>query len=107
MSQAIRACDPFHCLRRERQVASGTMSLRDRLSSLTRGELIGLVLVLAVTLGGAGVWYARSLPRPVAIGAPSRSNSAAGARAASPSESPSSIIVDVAGEVKRPGVYEL
>jgi competence protein ComEA len=81
------------------------MSLRDRLSSLSRGELAGLIVVLAVTLGGVGLWYARSLPEPVTIGAPPPSVGAAGAPvAASPSATP--VIVDVAGEVKDPGVYE-
>jgi competence protein ComEA len=83
------------------------MSLRDRLSSLSRGELTGLIVLLAVTLGGAGLWYARSLPKPVTIGAPSPSVGAAGASVGtSPSPSPVAIIVDVAGEVKKPGVYE-
>ncbi len=40
-------------------------SIRERLAALSRGELIGLVALLAVTLGGAGLWYVRSLPRPV------------------------------------------
>jgi competence protein ComEA len=83
------------------------MSLRDRLSSLSRGELTGLIVVLAVTLGGAGLWYARSLPKPVTIGAPPPSVGAVGAPVGtSPSPSPAAIIVDVAGEVKKPGVYE-
>jgi competence protein ComEA len=83
------------------------MSLRDRLSSLSRGELAGLIAVLAVTLGGAGLWYARSLPKPVTIGAPPPSVGAVGAPVGtSPSPSPVAIIVDVAGEVKKPGVYE-
>jgi competence protein ComEA len=83
------------------------MSLRDRLSSLSRGELTGLIVVLAVTLGGAGLWYARSLPKPVTIGAPPPSVGAVGAPVGtSASPSPAAIIVDVAGEVKKPGVYE-
>jgi competence protein ComEA len=85
------------------------MSFRDRLSSLSRGELAGLIVVLAVTLGGAGLWYARSLPKPVTIGAPPPSVGAVGApvgTSASPSPSVAAIIVDVAGEVKHPGVYQ-
>ena len=83
------------------------MSLRDRLASLSRGELVGVVLVVAVTLGGAGLWYARSLPKPVTIGAPAPRVGAAGAPvAASPTPSPATLIVDVAGEVRKPGVYE-
>ena len=44
-------------------------SIRERLSALSRGELVGLVALLAVTLGGAGLWYVRSLPRPVQVAA--------------------------------------
>ena len=40
-------------------------SIRERLSALSRAELVGLVAVLLVTRGGAGFWYVRSLPRPV------------------------------------------
>jgi competence protein ComEA len=83
------------------------MSLRDRLAGLSRGELVGVVLVVAATLGGAGLWYARSLPKPVTIGAPAPRVGAAGAPvAASPTASPTTLIVDVAGEVRKPGVYE-
>lgn len=85
------------------------MSIRERLDSLSRGELAGLVVVVVATLLGAGLWYLRSLPRPVDIAAP--------ARAATPVVSPISgptgsaapsvtIIVDVAGWVRQPGVYE-
>jgi competence protein ComEA len=80
-------------------------SLRERLSSLSRGELIGLAVVLALTLGGAVLWYVRSLPSPVQV----RSSVGAGpAAGTSPSPSPEAapIIVDVAGWVRNPGVYE-
>jgi len=43
------------------------MSIRDRLDTLTRAELAGFVAVVVATLAGAGLWYARSLPRPVAL----------------------------------------
>ena len=46
------------------------MSIRERLDSLSRGELTGLVIVVVATLLGAGFWYMRSLPRPVDIAAP-------------------------------------
>ena len=86
------------------------MSIRERLDSLSRGELAGLVVVVVATLLGAGLWYMRSLPRPVAIAAPvdaatpvvspiSGPTGSAGASAAA-------IIVDVAGWVREPGVYE-
>jgi competence protein ComEA len=82
------------------------MSLRDRLGSLSRGELAGLIVLLAITLGGAGLWYARSLPRPVEIGAPASSVGASGAAVATPESPAATLIVDVAGEVRKPGVYE-
>jgi competence protein ComEA len=87
-------------------------SIRERLSALSRVELIGLIAVLVVTLGGAGLWYARSLPRPVEVRAelPMGSSGPRGATAAAveatPSESPALLLVDVAGWVRRPGVYE-
>ena len=91
--------------------------LRARLDTLSRGELAGLVVVIVVTLAGAGLWYVRSLPRPVDIAATTSSPAAAGpaAPAASGSAAPSAsgsvgpaavVIVDVAGWVRKPGVYE-
>jgi competence protein ComEA len=86
------------------------MSIRERLDSLSRGELAGLVIVVVASLFGAGLWYVRSLPRPVDIAAPvdaispvvSQSTVVAG----SSSPSQLAIIVDVAGWVRHPGVYE-
>ena len=43
------------------------MSFRERVDSLSRGEIAGLIVVLVAVLGGAGLWYARSLPKPVTI----------------------------------------
>jgi competence protein ComEA len=85
------------------------MSIRERLDQLSRGELVGLALVVVATLVGAGLWYVRSLPRPVEIAAPSGASSpvVSGSPAvASPTESPATIIVDVAGWVRKSGVYE-
>jgi len=85
------------------------MSIRERLDRLSRGELVGLVLVVVATLVGAGLWYVRSLPRPVEIAAPSSALSPAVSNApitASTTPSPSTIIVDVDGWVRKPGVYE-
>jgi competence protein ComEA len=80
-------------------------SIRERLAALSRGELIGLVALLAVTLGGAGLWYVRSLPRPVEVAAaPSGGTASAPASASSSPEVV--VLVDVAGWVRRPGVYE-
>jgi competence protein ComEA len=97
--------------------------LRERLSSLSRGETIGLALVVAVTLIGSGLWYVRSLPRPVSIAAAFRSPAGGGgtvavagaavegtgtaASSTTASPSPLVLIVDVAGWVRSPGVYEL
>lgn len=78
--------------------------MRDRLSSLSRAEILGLVVVLAVTLGGAGLWYVRSLPRPVEVASVTQTGRPAGASA---SPSPAlMLLVDVAGWVRSPGVYE-
>ena len=78
------------------------MSLRDRLDTLSRGEIAGLIVVLVAVLGGAGLWYARSLPKPVTI-----AQAEPGAAQASASPSPTvTLIVDVAGAVHQPGVYE-
>lgn len=82
-------------------------SIRERLSTLSRAELAGLVAVLLVTLGGAGLWYVRSLPRPVDVTtttAPGSGTTPAGATG-SPSEEVV-MLVDVAGWVRHPGVYE-
>lgn len=80
-------------------------SIRERLAALSRGELVGLVALLAVTLGGAGLWYVRSLPRAVEVAAaPSGGTASAPASASSSPEVV--VLVDVAGWVRRPGVYE-
>jgi competence protein ComEA len=81
-------------------------SIRERLSALSRAELIALVALLGVTLGGAALWYVRSLPQPVAVTA-GASGGGGPAPAASASPSPAAVLlVDVAGWVRHPGVYE-
>jgi competence protein ComEA len=84
------------------------MSIGDRLSALSRSELVGLGVVVVVTLGGAGLWYTRSLPKPVAVqAAPAVAQAGpSGTGVASPTPSPVPVFVDVAGWVRRPGVYE-
>jgi competence protein ComEA len=80
-------------------------SIHERLAALSRGELVGLVALLAVTLGGAGLWYIRSLPRPVEVAAAPSGGTALAPAWASPSPEVV-VLVDVAGWVRRPGVYE-
>jgi competence protein ComEA len=72
---------------------------RDWLAGLSRRELVLVGLLGLTALGGAGLWYVRSLPPPVAVRtAPS---------VADPSPTPAVLFVHVAGWVRRPGVYEL
>ena len=88
------------------------MDIRERLETLSRGELIGLIVVVVVTVAGAGLWYVRSLPKPVEItsdvGAATVPAGASGAATtgAAPSPSGPPLIVDVTGWVHEPGVYE-
>ena len=103
------------------------MTFRERLDTLSRGELAGLAVVLVVTLAGAGLWYTRSLPKSVTIAeAPGLEGAAPAVAAANPgsgdpsatplaSDSPVAgavpdaagpVIVDVTGWVRQPGVYE-
>jgi competence protein ComEA len=78
------------------------MSFRERLDMLSRGEIVGLIVVLVAVLGGAGLWYARSLPKPVTIA----ESGPGAAQLVSPTPTPATLIVDVAGAVRKPGVYE-
>jgi competence protein ComEA len=94
------------------------MNLRERLDTLSRGELVGLAVVVVALLGGVGLWYTRSLPRPIDVAtsagaapAPVASDSAVAmvttSASLSASPSPSAVlIVDVTGAVRRPGVFE-
>jgi competence protein ComEA len=79
------------------------MSFRDRLDTLSRGEIAGLTVVLVAVLGGAGLWYARSLPKPVTIAA---AGPGAGQQVSTSPSPTVTLIVDVAGAVQQPGVYE-
>ena len=60
--------------------------------------------LVAITVGGAGLWYVRSLPRPVEVRAAAVSPAAGASATSSPDLVP--ILVDVAGWVRHPGVYE-
>lgn len=87
------------------------MGIRDRLDTLSRGELIGLALVVVLTMAGAGLWYVRSLPKPVTIATDAGATASGGfgstlATSVSPSPGAPPIIVDVTGWVHEPGVYE-
>ena len=73
---------------------------REWLGGLTGRELVLVGILGAMTLGGAGLWYVRSLPQPVAIRAQP-------VPAPSASEDAPPLIVHVAGWVEKPGVYEL
>ncbi len=80
--------------------------LRERLRSLDRRELAGLLVVAALLVGGAALWYVRSLPSSVSIHAPPDRTGPGQNAASTISPSPATIVVDVAGWVIRPGVYE-
>jgi len=97
------------------------MEIRERLDALSRAELAGLVAAVILLLAGVGLWYSRSLPRPIDVAtsevtsAPFASSPAApisGAALTPTSASPSVsstvavLIVDVTGAVRRPGVFE-
>jgi competence protein ComEA len=80
--------------------------LRERLRSLDRREVAGLLLVALLIVGGAVLWYVRSLPASVAVQATTDRSGPGRTIVAAPSPTPAAIIVDVAGWVRRPGVYE-
>lgn len=90
------------------------MAIRERLDTLSRGELAGLVAVVVLALAGAGLWYTRSLPRPIQVAeAPGGGAAVApgglvptSGVSSSPSPSAAPLIVDVAGWVRHPGVYQ-
>jgi competence protein ComEA len=85
-------------------------SIRDRLASLTRRELAGLAALVIVALVGVGLWYVRSMPRPVEVQGGTQPGAAVapGAAGATPTATPSPavIVVNVAGWVRHPGVFE-
>jgi competence protein ComEA len=80
--------------------------LRERLRALDRRELAGLLVVAVLIVAGATLWYVRSLPSSVNIDATAGGRGSDPLAAVAPSPTPALIIVDVAGWVRRPGVYE-
>jgi competence protein ComEA len=82
-------------------------SIRDRLASLTRRELAGLAALVIVALVGMGLWYVRSMPRPVEVRDGAQPGGLAPVAAVpSATPSPAVIVVNVAGWVRHPGVFE-
>ncbi|GIV00630.1 MAG: hypothetical protein KatS3mg014_2245 [Actinomycetota bacterium] len=82
--------------------------LRERLATLSRAELAGLLALVVLLLGGAGLWYVRSLPKPVVVtAAPAWAAPTPSAGPVTPSSPAPPILVHVAGWVRRPGVYRL
>src|SRR6185295_1314002 len=100
------------------------MDIRDRMDGLSRGELVGLIVVVVALLAGVGLWYTRSLPRPIDVATTAGSAAPAVSPGASPLGVPfvaavsgsvtasasvsasATLIVDVTGAVRRPGVFE-
>jgi competence protein ComEA len=83
------------------------MAIRERLDTLSRGELAGLAVIVVAVLAGAGLWYSRSLPKPIQVAVTPAASPVApvsGSASATPTGAP--LIVDVTGWVKAPGVYE-
>ena len=99
------------------------MDIRERLDGLSRGELVGLIVVVVALLAGVGLWYTRSLPRPVDVSTTAGSAAPVAQFSASPAAAPAvavasgstsvapsasaaaTLIVDVAGAVRKPGVF--
>ena len=87
------------------------MAIRERLDSLSRGELAGLASSWSRRWREPGLWYTRSLPNPVQIAASAGCRLAGGVAQSSGADrlaraSAAPIIVDVTGWVREPGVYE-
>jgi competence protein ComEA len=65
------------------------------------------VVIGAVIVAAAGLWYVRSLPKPVRIEASAGAAARAGPASVGPSAALPPLVVDVAGWVRHPGVYQL
>ncbi|HEX9890536.1 MAG TPA: ComEA family DNA-binding protein [Actinomycetota bacterium] len=75
--------------------------IREWLSGLGRREAVVVAVAGVVLAGAAAVWYVRSMPAP----APEVRREQA--PVPGPSASPATLVVHVAGWVRRPGVYRL
>jgi competence protein ComEA len=80
--------------------------LWERLRSLDRRELVGLIALALLIVGGAALWYVRSLPSSVRIEASTERLGPSGVAGPAPTATSAVVIVDVAGWVRRPGVYD-
>ena len=93
-----------------RPYAGGTITerIKTRFAELDRREFVGLLVVGTTIVIAAGLWYVRSLPKPVRIEA-SRGGAPPGPAGVlkSPRPEASPVVVDVAGWVRHPGVYEM
>jgi competence protein ComEA len=88
--------------------------IRERLASLERREVFGLLAIGGLLALVAVLWYLRSVPAPVAIAKESGPRPATSALVVAPTETapapsgpPGQVVVDVAGRVREPGVYTL
>ncbi len=83
------------------------MSIRERLDTLSRGELAGLIVIVVAVLAGAGLWYTRSLPKPIQVAVtPSASPVPDASASVAATPATALLIVDVTGWVRKPGVYQ-
>jgi competence protein ComEA len=88
--------------------------IRDRIRTMPRHELLGIVAVGLVLVAGMAFWYVRSLPHPVELATSGQGpQEPLPAPAPTPSDdpavpsSPLPLMVHVAGWVVHAGVYEL
>jgi competence protein ComEA len=77
----------------------------ERLRSMEGRELVGLLGIAVLVVGGAAFWYVRSLPATVHVGAALPATRPSASAGASPSPSPTAVVVYVSGWVHQPGVY--
>ena len=77
---------------------------REWLAGLGRRELATMVIAAVALSGGAGLWYVRSLPKPVRTLEGPAQGPLAGPTAA---PTPQVLFVHVGGHVREPGVYEM